>query len=114
MSFFHVLKKLQNERGDTSEEKVLHACISLKQKRFIRDFSQSKKNSFNDRVKKWDFLIITPPHNEIWFQVKSSNCGVRNHLKKNTNVPVIKIEPQFSVEDTERLLIEKFSLSIQE
>lgn len=113
MSFFHVLRKLQNERGDMSEEKVLKACASLKERGFICSFGQSEKNSFNDRVKKRDFLIIVPPHQKIWFQVKSSYCGVRNHLKKNTDVPVIKIEPQFSIEDVERLLIEKFSLSVQ-
>ena len=53
------------------------------------------------------------PFRKIWFQVKSSHCGVQNHLKKNTDVPVIKIEPQYSTEDVERILIEKFSLSVQ-
>ncbi|MDO8443055.1 MAG: hypothetical protein Q7S81_02240 [bacterium] len=113
-NFFHTLRRLQNERGEASEEKVSRACAALKQKGFIYDFSQSEKNSFNDRVRKRDFLIIVMPYRKIWFQVKSSNCGVQNHLGKNTDVPVIKIESQYSTEDVERILIEKFSLSIPE
>ena len=109
---FRILRKLQNERGEISEEKVSRACAALKQKGFIYDFSQSKKNSFNDRVRKRDFLIIVMPFRKIWFQVKSSNSGVQNHLKKNTDVPVIKIEPQYSTEDIERILIKEFSLAI--
>ena len=42
---FRILRKLQNERGEISEEKVSRACAALKQKGFIYDFSQSKKTT---------------------------------------------------------------------
>jgi len=105
-----ILRRLQNERGSLSEGKVMQACESLKIRGFIISFAQSVKNSFYDRVKKWDFMIIIPNGSKIWFQVKSSERGVRNHLSKNTDVPVIKVETYYSIEDVENILIKAFSL----
>ena len=110
--FRTVLRKLQNERGDLSEDKVLRACTLLKEEGYILNFAKSVKNSFNDVVKKRDFLIIVPERGKIWFQVKSSERGVKNHLGKNTDVPVIKVEPYYSVEYVKDLIIKAFSLQL--
>ncbi len=111
--FRRLLRTIQNERGDLSEDKVLRACVSLKEKGYILGFSKSVKNSFNDVVKKRDFLIIVPQRGKIWFQIKSSYQGVLNHLGKNTDVPVIKIQPYYSVEDVEKIIIDNFSLRLE-
>ena len=108
---FNLVRKLQIERGNTTEEKTFRACQSLKEKGCIADAGRSKHNDFNDRIRKWDILIIPLNHSKIWFQVKSSDAGVRKHLEKYGNtVPVIKIEPHYSLEEIEKILMEKFSL----
>ncbi|MBI4992436.1 MAG: hypothetical protein HZB99_04430 [Candidatus Harrisonbacteria bacterium] len=106
-----IVRRLQIERGNITEGKTFRACQSLKEKGYVADAGRSKHNDFNDRVRKWDILIILPNRSKIWFQVKSSDTGVRQHLEKYGNsVPVIKIEPHYSIEEIERIVIEKFSL----
>lgn len=107
--FPRLLRRLQLDRGRLVEEKTLSACVSLKVKGLIHDFSNSKPNDFNDRVRKWDALIITNNFRKIWFQIKSSDSGVRQHLERYGNkIPVIKIEPHLTEEEIEMALIEKF------
>jgi len=83
------------EKGNLSEEKAdlaLNKLMAKLGKTIIFIHSATEKDSHKDNSAIDHMLIlISPEHERIEFQIKSSDTGARNHKERHPNIPVVVI-----------------------
>ncbi len=88
-------QKKDNEKGDWSEKKATAALDNLAKKLgrwIIFQHAPVEKNSPKDhRGVDHIIIMISPEHEKIEFQVKSSDKGARIHQKRYPHIPVVVI-----------------------
>jgi len=100
-SLFKVFEKIGRERGFSSESLTENALKNLlKSVWWITGFRKATDNE--DKKRGIDFVIETTNVGDIFLQVKSSEIGKKESLKKHPKIPVVIINRGLTLEEIQK------------
>ena len=92
--------------GQIRERKVIAALKDLKEKRKIRDYLPSARNSYANLIQGVDFTLIyvNETYKTCYFSVTGPKW-VRGHLERHPEIPVLSIDLRESKKSIERKIL---------
>lgn len=106
-SIRRAFEKIGYQRGTFSETLAEAALKNLTESvDWITNFRKADEKE--DKKRGIDFVILTDVGN-IFLQIKSSQAGKEKSLKKHPNVPVVIINKEKSLKETQKEIMETLS-----
>lgn len=96
-------------KGRALERQVGRALALLVEWGCILSYTMSKPNDRMDKAG-IDAVFVTLADEQIVFQVKANERGVRKHMKKHADIPCVNFEGRTFVPDIAELIRQTFNL----